>query len=91
MGPKDPNGVRCVGDENVARMLEDYYSKLFTTSNPSNFDEVTQHMGRIVTKEMNKDLIGDFNREEVERALNQMVPLKAPKPDGMPPIFYQLY
>ena len=38
---------------------------------------------------MNKELIGDFNRVEVERALNQMAPLKTPGPDGMPPIFYQ--
>ena len=40
---------------------------------------------------MNKELLGDFNRGEVEKALNQMAPLKAPSPDGMPPIFYQHY
>ena len=28
---------------------------------------------------------------EVEVALKQMAPLKSPKPDGMPPIFYQNY
>ena len=91
IGLEDPNGVWCVGDENVAGMLEDYYSKLFTTSNLSNFDEVTQHVGQIVAEEMNKDLIGDFNRRGVERALNQMAPLKALGSDGMPPIFYQHY
>ena len=40
---------------------------------------------------MNKELIGDFNRGEVERALNQMAPLKTSDPDSMPPIFYQHY
>ena len=45
-------------------------------------------MGRVVNEEMNKELIGDFSRGEVERALNQMAPLKALGSDGMPPSFY---
>ena len=40
---------------------------------------------------MNKELIGDFSRGEVELALNQMAHLKAPGPDGMSLIFYQHY
>lgn len=48
-------------------------------------------MGQVVNEEMNKELIGDFNRGEVERALNQIAPLKETSPDGMPLIFYQHY
>lgn len=48
-------------------------------------------MGQVVNEEMNKELIGDFNRGEVERALNQIAPLKATSPDGMPLIFYKHY
>ncbi|XP_050258807.1 uncharacterized protein LOC126703778 [Quercus robur] len=91
LGIEDHNGVWCVGEEKVAEVFENYYSSLFTTSNPNGFEEVTQHVGRVVNEEMNKELIGDFSRGEVERALNQMAPLKAPGPDGMPPIFYQHY
>ena len=40
---------------------------------------------------MNSNLIGSFSREEVELALKQMAPLKAPGPDGMPPIFFQKF
>ena len=40
---------------------------------------------------MNSDLIDKFSKTEVEIALKQMAPLKAPGPDGMPPIFFQHY
>ena len=40
---------------------------------------------------MNVKLEVDFTIEEVEVALRQMAPLKAPSPDGMPPLFYQSY
>jgi len=36
---------------------------------------------------MNNTLIGEFTRIEVDMALKQMAPQKAPDPDDMPPIF----
>ena len=50
-----------------------------------------QHTQRVVSEEMNSDLIADFSKTEVEIALNQMAPLKAPGPDVIPPIFFQHY
>ena len=50
-----------------------------------------QFTKRVVTDEMNKNLIGNFSKDEVTIDLKQMAPLKAPKPNGMPPIFYQHY
>ena len=50
-----------------------------------------QHTQRVVSEEMNSDLIADFSKTEVEIALNQMAPLKAPSPDVIPPIFFQHY
>ena len=38
---------------------------------------------------MNSKLEGTFQEWEVETALKQMAPMKAPGPDGMPPLFYQ--
>ena len=38
---------------------------------------------------MNEILTGEFQAWEVKDALKQMAPLKAPGPNGMPPLFYQ--
>ena len=40
---------------------------------------------------MNSSLIRNFSKEEVEIALKQMAPLKAPGLDSMPPLFFQHY
>ena len=40
---------------------------------------------------MNTQLNADFMKWEIRLALSQMAPLKAPSPDGMPPLFYQNY
>ena len=48
-------------------------------------------MERSVTDDMNAMLLQEFTELEVEEALKQMAPLKAPGPDGIPPPFYQNY
>ena len=40
---------------------------------------------------MRADLARPFTSEEVGVAIKKMAPLKAPSPDGMPPLFYQTY
>ena len=46
---------------------------------------------KVVTNSMNADLTKPYSTNEVERAIKDMVLLKAPGPDGMPPLFYQTY
>ena len=79
------------GDEKVSEMIIEYYNQLFTTSNPHNIEEVVQHTKKVVSDDMNNCLTRNFSKEEVETALKQMAPLKAPGPDGMLPIFFQHY
>ena len=40
---------------------------------------------------MNHQLSLDFTTWKVQKAINEMAPLKAPRPDGMPPMFYQQF
>ena len=46
------------------------------------------HIPQVITKEMNQLLTREFMKHEVVATLKQMAPLKAPDPDGMPPLFY---
>ena len=78
-------------DENILTMIVDYYQKLFTTSNPTDLEEVVQYTKTVVIDDMNCMLTSEFTKAEVEVALKQMAPLKALGPNGMPPIFFQHY
>ena len=68
-----------------------YFKNIYSTSYPTRISEVLDTIPTKVTKEMNKILIQEFTREEVEIALNQMHPTKTPSPNGMSTIFFQKY
>ena len=42
----------------------------------------------VITDEQNAMLSAEFAKNEVEKAIQQMAPLKALGPDGLPPLFY---
>lgn len=88
---KDSQGRKASGDDEVSVMFVEYYKHLFTTLNPHGIEEVVQYTKQVVSEDMNNCLIRNFSKDEVEIALKQMAPLKAPGPDRMPPIFFQHY
>ena len=85
------DGSLVSGNENVSTLIVEYFQLLFTSSNPSDIKEVVQHTNRRGDDTMNAELISEFTKAEVEVALKQMAPLKAPGLDGMLPIFFQHY
>ena len=90
-GLYDNEGQWCTNPSRMEEIVLEFYQALFTSQNPENFDEILAQIPRVVTDDMNNDLMAEFQKEEVETALKQMAPLKSPGPDGMPPIFYQHY
>lgn len=71
--------------------MEAYFTNIFTTSNPSDFDEVLDGVLPTVTKDMNANLNRPFTAEKVHRVLHQMAPLTTPDSDGMSQIFYKSF
>uniref|UniRef100_A0A2N9G161 Reverse transcriptase domain-containing protein n=1 Tax=Fagus sylvatica TaxID=28930 RepID=A0A2N9G161_FAGSY len=85
------NGNIVTNEEQIATQFVNYYQELFTAVPLEGIDGVLVGIQPRVTAEMNRSLTCNFTELEVLTALKQMAPLKAPGPDGMPPIFYQSY
>ena len=89
-GLKNNNNEWCTSDSQVEEIVVRFYESLFTSLQPSDMHVVLETIEPKVSADMNQELIKDFTREEVEVALKHMEPLKAPGPDGMPPIFFPI-
>ena len=84
---KRADGTWCSNLDEVADTIVDYYQNLFTSASPTNLENTIQHIQPIINEEMNASLVADFEALEVQEAIKQMAPLKAPGPNGIPPIF----
>ena len=70
-------------------MLVSYFQGLYTSAEGPMSEEATNSIQKVISANMNHQLSSDFTVWEVQKAINEMAPLKAPGPDGMPPLFYQ--
>ena len=91
MGLEDDFGIWIEDEDQMGRMASSYFDAMFTTLNPTGFDEILSGLLPIVTDEMNDSLNKPYNAEEVLKALHQMAPLTTPGPDGMSLIFYKSF
>ena len=90
-GLRDGNGVWQEDEEVFSTLLNDFYTNLFTSSNPQDLDRMLDGVNAVVTDNMRTELDRPFTSEEVGEAINGMAPLKAPGSDCMPPLFFQTY
>ena len=90
-GLEDGSGIWQMEEGRMGKIIEDYFGTLFTTLEPSGFDEILCGIQPSITDEMNATLTSEFTTEEVHQALKQMAPTIAPGPDGMSPIFYKSF
>jgi hypothetical protein len=80
---QDPNKMEEIAVE--------YFEDIFTSTNSVDLDSSTEGIEKFVTDAMNQSLTCVFREEEVDEAIHQMHPSKAPGPDGFSAAFYQKY
>lgn len=90
---KDNDGVIRNEQQEVERVIGNFFKHLFTSSNPPTaaIEHCLHHMDARVTPSMNEELQKPFVVAEIKEALKQMSPLKSPGPDGFGTCFYQAY
>ncbi len=64
----------------VESIAVEYFQQIYTSSNPSAIDNVTQLVSPAVTPDMNVNLLLPFSSEEIKFTFFQMRPSKAPRP-----------
>jgi hypothetical protein len=85
----DELGVLRDSDAAVKEAFVNYFSDLFTAGPAGDPRSCLEHLEEKVSTSMNMELLKPFSTEEVDSALHQMAPLKAPGPDGFPAGFFQ--
>ena len=89
MGLHDEAGNWITEDNGVEKVAVDYFDKLFSTTNPAEFDSFLAEVPPGITAQMNQRLLRLATEEEVIQTLFMMHPEKAPGPDGMTTLFFQ--
>lgn len=87
----DETGAWHEEDIMVENIVVGYFNSIFQSNEQCDATEVVEAIQPVVSSSMNSSLSLEFKAKEVTRALKQMHPKKASRPDGMPPFFYQHY
>ena len=85
-----PDGTECTEVEEMHEMVVDYYKNLFRSEGMSNICRVLDHVPCKVADEMNLFLCAPFDESEINNALFEMFPTKAPGPDGFSAHFFSI-
>jgi ribonuclease HI len=91
LGIRNEAGDLITNQDQIGSCFIEYYQSLFTAAPLVDAEVVLDGINRSVSEEMNQTLTSPFTEAEITAAIKQMAPLKAPGPDGMPPVFYQSY
>jgi predicted transcriptional regulator len=84
-----PNGTVCENLDELEAMMKEFYEDLYKSKGTIVIEEVLSNVPSKVTPAMNADLLETYTESEVNNALFQMFPTKAPGPDGFPAHFFR--
>lgn len=85
------DGRKVEEDKDLYEVLAYYFIPLFSSTGPTEIEEVTSLVAGRITAQHEQILSKPFSREEVEEALFQMHSTKAPGAEGLPALFYQKF
>jgi hypothetical protein len=85
----DLNGKKWYSQKGIEGAFVRYFQCLYRAENAVEIDCCTSTIIPKVTPQMNQNLVAPVTMEEIQNALNQLDPLKAPGPDGFPACFFQ--
>lgn len=87
---QDENGVTQRGQRSIAQVAESYFQQLYASAGDSQqlIEQAFQGYLPKVTPEMNSELTRAVTEEEVQRAIFDIGPHKAPGPDGFSAVFF---
>ncbi|KAK3221486.1 hypothetical protein Dsin_008511 [Dipteronia sinensis] len=87
----DTKGKSQDTEEGLTKIISDFFSSIFSSSNPSELDILKASKGikSRMTGIMSEALGSQYSAEEVKDAIFGLSPTKAPGPDGFHAIFFQ--
>lgn len=85
---KYSTNVVCSVEDEITNIFVNYYQSLFSLAKPTNSEKAILVVPELITEETNSLLTAEYVKAQVNEALNQMEPLKAPGPDGLPLMFF---
>ncbi|KAK2395425.1 hypothetical protein QL285_057163 [Trifolium repens] len=88
---EDKEGRRWLDEENIQRIFLNYFQDIFTSSNPSNIQNIVNVVHNRINDNMFEILNRPFSADEVYKAMKQLKSNAAPGPDGLNAGFYQRY
>ncbi|KAK5775962.1 hypothetical protein PVK06_043918 [Gossypium arboreum] len=85
------NGTRAHITEEMLKLSSNFFEDLFSAFEIGADERVFGLVEKQITDYMNDSLLQQFTEEEIACAVKMMEPLKAPRSDGFPAIFFQRY
>jgi hypothetical protein len=84
-------GIKMTDNKDIQGAFMDYFTNIFTSSNPINISDALAGVANRVNSQMQDYLNQDFSADEVSLAVHQLKGNSAPGPDGLSAKFFQTY